>query len=721
MKRRVWNLVILIMLLSGQSVRGDEGMWLPLLMTEGHWEEMQSRGLRISPEEIYSVNRASLKDAVVHFGRGCTGMLVSGEGLMFTNHHCAYSRIQGHSSVENDFLTGGFWAMSRSEELPNTGLTASILVRVEDVTRQIFAAINDTMSERDRSAAIRIAGLRLIAEATRGNHYEAEVRPLYYGNQFILIVTEVFRDVRLVGAPPSSVGKFGRDTDNWMWPRHTGDFAIFRIYAGEGNKPAEYDPNNIPYQPRKFFEISAAGIDEGDFTMVYGFPGRTEQYLPSFAIRNYQHHTYPAIITIRDHELAVINNTMALSDQLRIQYTARQASIANGWKLYRGVIPGLERFGVITKKEMEQQALLNTLAADQESHRHYMSILQSYEKFYDDILPYQKHNTFFNECFWRNPMFRFIFRAYRMPEADMKKEEGRLQAAGIAAEIATAIPGFYASVNTAAEQQILAEMIRLFIEAIPHDHLPAVLTSATQKYGSSLDQYAADLFAGSLFANEERALRFFSDWNSRSHKRLLKDPLFLLMHGITHHFMQEVHPTLQELNRSIDSLHRLNMEVLLGVHFHGKLYPDANSTLRIAYGNVAGSHPRDAVRYHHQTLLDGVLEKNHTGNPHYAIPDLLRNIALPEYYPPYSTNGTMPVAFIANNHTTGGNSGSPVLNGDGHLIGINFDRAWEGTMSDLHFEPEICRNISVDIRYLLFITHRMGDALHLLDEMVIHY
>jgi hypothetical protein len=721
MKRRVLYPILMILLLASQSARGDEGMWLPLLMTEGHWEMMQHKGLRISPEEIYSVNSASLKDAVIHFGGGCTGMLVSAEGLMFTNHHCAYSRIQRHSSVEHDYLTDGFWAIDRGDELPNIGLTASILVRVEDVTTQILAAVNDTMNERDRAATIRIAGIRLIAEATRGTHFKAEVRPLYYGNQFILLITEVFRDVRLVGAPPSSIGKFGRDTDNWMWPRHTGDFAIFRIYAGPDNKPAEYDSINVPYRPRKFFEISAAGIEEGDFTMVYGFPGRTEQYLPSFAIRNYQHHTYPSIVRIRDHELAVINHTMSLSDELRIKYTARQASIANGWKLYRGVIPGLERFQVINKKEQEHQNLLTTLSSDREQHQHYQNILLEYERLYDHILPYQQYNTYFNECFWRNPMFRFIFRAYRIPEINLGDEEGRSQADEIVADIVQGIPGLYSAINPGTEQQILAEMIRLFVEATPHDRLPAILITAQQRYQHDYNRFAADLFAKSLFANEADAHRFFSGWNNRSQKRLLKDPLFHLMHNIVKQYMVEVHPNLQQMNRSIDSLHRLNMAVLLGVHTSEELYPDANSTLRIAYGYVAGSSPRDAVQYHHRTVLAGVMEKNQTGNPDYIIPEKLRHLEQQQYYHPYSTNGTMPVAFIANNHTTGGNSGSPVLNRDGHLIGINFDRAWEGTMSDLHFEPSVCRNISVDIRYLLFITDRLGGASHLLEEMVIHY
>ncbi len=716
--RRHWWVVMILLL--GRPAYADEGMWLPLLMSNTHWDDMRSKGLRIDPEDIYSLNNTSLKDAVVHFGGGCTGMLVSDEGLMFTNHHCAYSRIQGHSTVEHDYLSEGFWAMERDEELPNIGLTASILIRVEDVTQRVLAAVNQKMSETDRTASIRRASQAIAKEVTDRSHYHAEVKPLYYGNQFILVITEVFRDVRLVGAPPSSVGKFGRDSDNWMWPRHTGDFAIFRIYADANNKPAEYDLSNVPYRPRTFFEISAAGIKEGDFTMVYGFPGRTQQYIPSWGIRNFQHHTYPAIVNIRDHELAVINHTMGLSDELRIQYTGRQARVANGWKLYRGVIPGLERFQVISKKEKEQQAMLESLRDNPEQYAHYLNLLAAYETAYDDILPLQQYNTYFSECFWRNPLFRFIFRAYRIPDMDMRSEEGKPAIAELTTDLAEAVHGFYATIDIETEKQILSAMVQLFTEAIPYEELPSLLAEAKQKYDGDYTRFIERLFSKSMFSNAEDTYRFFRHWKRSSPRRLSRDPLFALMRDIVEHYMGDYHPALQDANRSLDSLHRINMQLLLTVHSTELLYPDANGTLRIAYGEVAGSYPRDAIRYHHQTTLEGVLEKHATGHPDYEVPEQLLRIASPEYYHPYSTDGTMPVGFIANNHTTGGNSGSPVLNGYGHLIGINFDRAWEGTMSDLNFEPSICRNISVDIRYLLFITDKLGGASYLFDEMVIH-
>jgi len=721
MKRNALLIYFVLVFGGFHQLRGDEGMWLPLLMDEIHWEDMRTKGLKISPEEIFSMNQASLKDAVIHFGGGCTGMLVSGEGLMFTNHHCAYSRIQGHSTVEQDYLTDGFWAKGRTEEIPNPGLTASILVRFEDVTDQVLALVTDKMNEQQRAATIKRAIKALVDEITAEGRYEATIRPLYYGNQFILVVTEVFRDVRLVGAPPSSIGKFGRDTDNWMWPRHNGDFAIFRIYANDNNEPADYNLDNVPYKPKRFFEISARGINEGDFTMVYGFPGRTEQYLPAQAIYNYQHHTYPTIVRIRDHELDVINYTMSLSDELRIQYTARQASIANGWKLYRGVIPGLKRFGVIERKEEEQAKMLSLLADAPEKQQQYRDILEGYTRLYEETLPYQLYNTHFNECFWRNPLFRFMFRAYRIPDADLSIAEARDHVEGITAGIASATPGLYKTLHMETEQKILAEMVALFIDGTPEENLPPVLAAAKKRHQGDYQQFVEDLFRKSIFGNETSARKFFEDWKRSSQRKLVRDPLFAFMHNIITHYLDEFHPALLAGNSRLDSLHRLNMQMLLEVHGTGQLYPDANATLRIAYGQIAGSYPRDAVHYHHQTHLDGVFAKSQTGNPDYLIPERLSQIANAESFIPYSSNGTMPVAFIANNHTTGGNSGSPVLNNKGELIGINFDRAWDGTMSDLNFEPSICRNISVDIRYLLFITDRFGEAKHLLEEMVIHY
>lgn len=719
MKRTIL-LLMAGLLLGAIPVRADEGMWLPMLMNSQRYEAMQARGFRLTQEDLYSVNQASLKDAIVLFGRGCTAELVSAEGLILTNHHCGYSRIQAHSSVANDYLTDGFWARTRSEELPNEGLTASILVRMEDVTAKVTQKVAATMTEKERSDAIKKVSASIIEETTKGTHYSAEVKPFFHGNQFILIIMEVFKDVRLVGAPPSAIGKFGGDTDNWMWPRHTGDFSIFRIYAGKDNKPAAFSKDNQPYKPGKFLEISLKGVNEGDFTMVYGFPYQTEQYLPSYAIDLYQHHVYPITVDVRDHELAVINSAMASSPELRIMYAARQAGVANAWKKFMGVIPGLERFNVLDIKAQQEQKLLADLEQDPLTQSMYRGILEGYSEAYGKMKSIEVWNTHFNECFFKQPFFRFVFRGYWLPTLNTETTEGKERLTKTVAEINTALPGFYQSVDLATEQKLMTEMIRLFIDKIPASDLPPMLLAAL-KGKQDIGDWVSKLYAKSLYGTPEKAVAFFGQWNDKkSMKQLTKDPLFILMQQIVDMYRNTWHPQLLAMNQTIDSLHRLNMGILLAVNEAGQLYPDANATLRISYGQVQGSQPRDGVRYLYQTTLDGIFMKESAEIEDYFIPERLREVAGAEHYGDYGANGTMPVAFIASNHTTGGNSGSPVLNAEGHLIGINFDRAWEGTMSDLYFAPSICRNISIDIRYLLFVVDKFAGASHLLDEMVIH-
>jgi hypothetical protein len=723
MKRYMTRIALLaITFMMVQPVRADEGMWLPLLMNEARYDAMRARGFRLTAEDLYSVNQASLKDAIVLFGRGCTGELVSAEGLMLTNHHCGYSRIQAHSSVERDYLTHGFWAANKGEELPNEGLTASILVRMEDVTSRVNNLLKATMTEKERADAIKTVSAEIVAEATKGTHYAAEVKPFYHGNQFILMVMEVFRDIRLVGAPPSGIGKFGGDTDNWVWPRHTGDFAIFRIYAGKDNKPAVYSKENTPYVPRKFFEISLKGAEEGDFTMVYGFPAQTEQYLPSPAIALYQHHKYPIIIDVRDHELAIINHTMAQTDALRIMYAARQASVANGWKKFIGVLPGLERFRVYEKKQEGEQQLRLQLSDDPAKLAMYDGILKGYEDAYAALEPVEIWNTYFTECFWKQPLFRFVFRGYWMAPITPATPAGADAFQKTVAEINQALPGFYTSVNMATEKALFAEMVRLFMTGVPEAQIPQQLSKALKSAKGDYTLLAEQVIQRSIFRDEQTAANFFGQWNNdKSIKKLRKDPLFALMKEIVDAYRNTCHPSLLAINQTIDSLHRLNMQILLEQNEPGTLFPDANSTLRISYGQVGGSFPRDGVRYHHQTTLDGIIMKGEMNIEDYAVPPRLAELADPIHYGPYGINNTMPVAFIASNHTTGGNSGSPILNADGHLIGINFDRAWEGTMSDLNFEPSICRNISIDIRYLLFVVDKYAGAKHLINEMVIHW
>ncbi len=700
--------------------KADEGMWLPFLLSGKQYNEMVSRGFKLTPEDLYSVNQASLKDAIVLFGRGCTGELVSAEGLLLTNHHCGYSRIQQHSSVTHDYLADGFWAMSRLEELSNPGLTASILVYMKDVTSQVEKGLNPAMSIKDRAEAIKKASADIVRDAVKGTHYEGEVRPFYYGNQFILIVMEVFKDVRLVGAPPSAIGKFGGDTDNWMWPRHTGDFSVFRIYANKDNKPAEYSKENQPYRPAKFFEISLDGVSEGDFTMVYGFPAQTEQFLPSVAIRHLQENIYPISIAVRDKELEIINNAMGSSQALRIMYAARQAGVANGWKKLKGVIPGLERYDVAKIKTEEEQMRLGAFRIFPLGMNEYIGVMDAYNKVYGEMKPYDIWTTAFNECFWKQPFFRFLFKAYRLPELNANNAKDKENIDKTLEDLVKSVPGSYRGIDMATEISLMAAMLKEFGQYVPQEQLPPTLAAAHKRIGNDYNDYVNRLFAKSVFGDSAKALTFFSNWNATSLKKLRKDPLFGLMREIVDYYRSNTLPKMQSYSATLDSLHRLQMRAIMNFSDPEMIYPDANSTLRITYGQVMGAFPADGIRYRHYTTIDGILQKEDPDIEDYAVPARLKELASQENYGPYAENGTLPVAFIATNHTTGGNSGSPVLDANGRLIGINFDRAWEGTMSDLHFEPAICRNISIDIRYLLFIIDKYAGAGHLLNEMVIH-
>jgi hypothetical protein len=719
MKRFSRFLLALVWMFFVGQMRADEGMWLPNLLSKQQYEAMVARGFRLSAEDLYSVNKASLKDAIVLFGKGCTGDLVSAEGLLLTNHHCGYSRIQEHSSVTHDYLTDGFWAMSKQEELSNPGLTASILVRMEDVTPSIQEVLTRTMSEKERAEAIRKRSAEIIKEAVGGTQYEGEVKSFFYGNQFILIIMEVFKDVRLVGAPPSSIGKFGGDTDNWMWPRHTGDFSIFRIYADKNNQPADFAKDNVPYKPRKFFEISVDGVHEGDFTMVYGFPGTTEEYLPSFAIRHFQENIYPITIGVRDTELDILNQAMASSQELRIMYAPRQASVANGWKKLKGVLPGLERYSVADTKTDEEQERLRILAATSGGDAAYKQLLDEYQCIYNKMKPADIWNTAFNECFWKQPFFRFVFKAYWLPSLETNDSKEKEKFDKTIDEIAKTTTSSYKGMDIATEAKLMAAMMARFTGYVPREQLPPFIAAAQKRYGNDYTLYINDLFASSLFGDSVKAREFFQGWKSSSLKKLKKDPLFRLMSEVVDYYRNISLPMMQACTATIDSLNRLHMHILMDMAGPGALYPDANSTLRITFGEVLGSEPRDGVHYLYRSTLNGILMKEDPAISDYTVPQKLKDIARSEFFGHYGDGGELPVAFIATNHTTGGNSGSPVLDASGRLIGLNFDRAWEGTMSDLHYEPAICRNISLDIRYLLFVVDKYAGATHLIDEMVI--
>lgn len=654
------------------SLVADEGMWLPSHIKE-RIKDMQEKGFKLTAEDIYSINQTSLKDAVVHFGGGCTGEIISGEGLLITNHHCGYGQIQYHSSVEHDYLKDGFWAMNRDEELPNPGLTVSFLEYMEDVTDAVLKGYNSQMTEQQRIDIVAANSKKIEQEAVaNGKGLRANVKPLYYGNQYFLWVYKVYTDVRLVGAPPSSIGKFGGDTDNWMWPRHTGDFSLFRVYAGKDNEPAEYSKENVPLKPKKFFKINASGIKEGDFAMVYGFPGRTSEYLMSDAARYTALISNPHKIALRTLRLDIQNAEMAKDQAVRIKYSSKNASVANAWKKWQG-----EAKGIIKMKAVENKiAFEEKFSKWAQGKPEYENLVERMHELYAAIEELSLVKDYQTEALNAVEILSFAGRGQRGKELFYKNYYMPIDKASFIA--------LYNRYN-----QVIADKYKsdYFKEKLAH-------------YGS-VNNWADSLFTDT--PNLEMAAEIYKETNK--------------------HFVDNYMPILDSVNREITLLYRAYMRGQIEYNKANRgtrvFYPDANSTLRVAYGHVKGYSPADAVYYTPVSTLDGIMQKDNPAIFDYNIPQKLRGIYKAKDYGRWNVNGSVPVAFITTNHTTGGNSGSPVLDANGNLIGVNFDRVWEGTMSDIVFDPEICRNIALDIRFALFVIDKLAGAQHLLDEMEI--
>ena len=647
-----YTLLAALFLCALQPLRADEGMWLPALISQ-RIGDMQAKGFQLTAEDLYSVNQASLKDAVVLFGSGCTGELVSDQGLLFTNHHCGYSFIQRHSSVEHDYLKDGFWALTQADELPNPGLTVRFLERMEDVTALVLKGYKSKMTEEQRQALIKKNADKLKEQATaEGNGLKASVEALYYGNQYFLFVFREYRDVRLVGAPPSSIGKFGGETDNWMWPRHTGDFSIFRIYAGPDNLPADYSPDNVPYTPKKSLKISRAGVKDGDFTFVYGCPGSTQEYVHSEAVRYIQDVSDPEKIALRTTRLNLMKKYMDRSQAVRIQYSSKYASVANAWKKWQGEEKGLRKNKVVPVKQ-DYEARFEEWAQGTRFEGITGRLAQLYAA--------------------RNPLFR-AYEYYRETVLTIE----RLQ---MALNPRFNKKDYYQPID----EEIFATMISAFDKALDDSYKPAAFLEQRARF-ASVEEWRDAVFADDALAKE-------------------------LAEALDKYYDEQLAPQVKQLNQAITLTYRDYMQGQMEFEKGKTFYPDANLTLRVAYGHVEGYRPADAIWYQPVSTLRGIMEKDNPEIFDYNIPQTLRDI--------YAEGGheNQPVCFLATNHTTGGNSGSPVLNAQGNLIGINFDRVWEGTMSDLVFDPEICRNISLDVRYILFIIKEIGHADYLFNEM----
>jgi len=712
-------IILLITMLSAPFVRSDEGMWIPVLIEKFNIEIMQEKGFKLSADDIYSVNEACMKDAVMIFGGGCTGELISPEGLLITNHHCGYGRIQAHSSLEHDYLTDGFWAMSRDEELSNPGLSVTFLKYMEDVTKKVLKGVKKRMTEEEKNEVMESNIAGIIADASEGTHYSAFVRPFYMGNQFFLFVNETFMDVRLVGAPPSAIGKFGGDTDNWMWPRHTGDFSLFRVYADQNNMPAAYSEDNVPYEPLYHFPVSLKGVEEGDFTMVFGYPGGTAQYVPSYHISMLIDYVYPEMIHLRGTKLDIIKEDMNADPQVRIQYASKAAGISNSWKRWIGEKSGMERLGTVEKKKEFENEFTQWVENRRKRDKEYGHILPAYSELYAQLEEYYLVNSLSSETLGRSGIEAVGMASSFIPLVEAVKDDADEEVINRLLErLSSRIPRFFRNYNMPTDKKVFVAMMQLYGESLDENWQFPEYKELYRSCNGDFESVADDIYRKSVFTDREKTEQFVSNFDKRLINELEKDPLYKLAKGVSTFISENVMDKYRELRADIVKLDRLYMKAQLE-YADDVLWADANFTLRVAYGEVGGYEPRDAVYYTHYTTLEGIMEKDNPQIYDYDVPEKLKELYQSKDYGRYGQDGRMPVCFIADNHTTGGNSGSPVINADGHLIGVNFDRAWEGVSSDLMFNPEQSRNISIDIRYALFLIDKFAGAGYLIDEMTI--
>lgn len=714
MDRILFSLILSFLFI--QPLSADEGMWLPHLIGKFNIEEMKKQGFKLTAEDIYSANKPSIKDAIVHFGGGCTGELISPYGLIITNHHCGLGSIQRHSSVENDYITNGFWAMNQSEELPNTNLTVTFLVKMEDVTSRILQGVSPDMTENLRQAVIAANTQAIADSATKGTHYTARISSMFYGNQYILFINEVFKDVRLVGAPPKSIGNFGADTDNWMWPRHTGDFSLFRIYANKDNKPAEYSPNNVPYKSKYFLPISLKGVKENDFTLVYGYPGTTQQYITSNEVNNIVNTSNPLKIELRAKRLDIMGDFMRYNDTVRIKYTSKHAGVANAWKKWIGERNGLIRLGAVDKKiEIERQ--FNNWANQKPSEGKYSSLLQEFNLLQKEMQPLQLARDLEREAFKAIEMFRFVSGFSNLVNEYSNSSVDSIKANRLAAGLLVSSKSFFKDYHLQTDKNIFVAMMEMLQTQLDPELFPILLKKQLTENQGNWKTVSHLLYKQSVFPDSLVLMGILRNVNATAVSKLKNDPFYAINSQFDSLFLVNVHGPFREKAADLDVLYRRYVKGLMEMQPNRLFYPDANSTLRVTYGKVKGYSPRDAVDYLYYTTLDGIIDKSRMGVYDYVVPQKLIDLYNKKDYGRWAVNGTVPVAFIATNHTSGGNSGSPVLNAKGQLVGINFDRVWEGTMSDIMFDPAVCRNISLDIRYVLFVIDKYAGAGYLINEM----
>ena len=714
MKRKVSILLIGIWLTGIFSVSADEGMWLLTMLKKMNMDRMQKMGLKLSAEDIYSINQSSVKDAVVNFGGFCTGEIVSDQGLILTNHHCGYSAIQEHSTTENNYLKDGFWAKNHDAEIPIEGLHVSFLHHMKDVSDRVNSELNEDMTEQERAQKIQEITSKIEEEATEDKQFTARVKSFYNGNQFYLMVYEKYNDVRLVGAPPESIGKFGHDTDNWMWPRHTGDFSMFRVYGSPEGKPAEYSEENVPLKPDHHFPISLEGVKEGDFSMILGFPGGTDRYMTSYGVKETMNITNPTRIEVREKKQEIMTEAMESSEELRIKYASKYSRSSNYYKYSIGQNEGLRRLDVVAEKQKTEKKFRKWVNENEERKAKYGEALDLIETAYTDRKEFYKSYMYLVEALFQGAeiipfsgRFMGLYRTLKSMPDSTKAINAEIES------IKERLKDFYKDYHAPTDQKILAALFEIYHENVTKEHQPEIFNRIEKLYDGDYEKYAEHVFDNSMFKSMDLVNDYLEDPTVEA---LENDPAFDALMSIQQSIMK-IRQKYRSYAEKLGKGQRLFLDGLMKMKDDKNFYPDANFTMRLTYGKVDDYIPRDAVHYDYYTTLEGIMQKEDPNDKEFIVAPKLKELYKKKDYGRYGQDGEMRVCFISNNDITGGNSGSPVLNGEGEMIGVAFDGNWEAMSGDIKFEPELQRTINVDIRYVLFVIDKFANADHLIEEM----